>query len=207
MTLQKILGSNPIIPVVTPLSVDSTVKVAEALVAGGINTIEITLRTDCALEAIQAVKDSDIDITLGVGTIINGKTIHILDEIGVDFGVSPGLTNGILQTAKQLDFNILPGVATPSELIKGMSYGFKHFKIFPANAIDSKALLKAFNATFPGIQFCPTGGVSVDSMNDYLQLPNVICVGGSWLASKLDIELGNYSRITENCQSALAALV
>ena len=200
-TLSEILNANPVVPVVTPLSVESTVKVAQALVAGGVNTIEITLRTDCALEAIQAVKDSDIDIVLGVGTIINGKMIHTLNEIGIDFGVSPGLTNGILQTAKQTKFNILPGVATPSELIKGMSYGFKHFKIFPANAIDSKGLLKAFNATFPGIQFCPTGGVSADSFNDYLSLPNVVCVGGSWLVTKDDVLNENYQNITDKCMA------
>lgn len=205
-TLAEILNANPVVPVVTPLSVDSTVKVAEALVAGGINTIEITLRTDCALEAIQAIKDSDIEITLGVGTIINGAMIHTLNEIGVDFGVSPGLTNGILQTAKQTNFNILAGVATASELIKGLSYGFKHFKIFPANAIDSKSLLKAFNATFPGIQFCPTGGVSLDTMNDYLVLPNVVCVGGSWLVTKADIENNDYQNITTKAKAALANL-
>ncbi len=205
-TLAEILNANPVIPVVTPLSVESTLKVAEALVAGGINTIEITLRTDCALEAIQAIKDSDIEITLGVGTIINGAMIHTLNEIGVDFGVSPGLTNGILQTAKQTNFNILAGVATASELIKGLSYGFKHFKIFPANAIDSKSLLKAFNATFPGIQFCPTGGVSLDTMNDYLSLPNVICVGGSWLVTKADIENNDYQNITTKAKAALANL-
>ena len=198
-SIANILDQNNIIPVVTPLSVESTVKVARALVAGGVNTIEITLRTDCALDAIQAVKDSDIDIVLGVGTIINGKMIHTLNEIGVDFGVSPGLTNGILQTAKNTNFNILPGVATPSELIKGMSYGFDRFKIFPANAIDSKGLLKAFNATFPGIRFCPTGGVSRDTMNDYLSLPNVVAVGGSWLVTKDDVEKNDYENITKKC--------
>ena len=200
-TLASILNANPVVPVVTPLSVESTVKVARALVAGGVNTIEITLRTDCALDAIQAVKDSDIDITLGVGTIINGAMIHTLNDIGVDFGVSPGLTNGILQTAKKTNFNLLAGVATPSELIKGMSYGFKYFKIFPANAIDSKGLLKAFNATFPGIKFCPTGGVSGDSFNDYLSLPNVVCVGGSWLVTKDDVENDNYQNITDKCMA------
>ncbi len=200
-TLASILNANPVVPVVTPLSVESTVKVARALVAGGVNTIEITLRTDCALDAIQAVKDSDIDITLGVGTIINGAMIHTLNDIGVDFGVSPGLTNGILQTAKKTNFNLLAGVATPSELIKGMSYGFKYFKIFPANAIDSKGLLKAFNATFPGIKFCPTGGVSADSFNDYLSLPNVVCVGGSWLVTKDDVESDNYQNITDKCMA------
>lgn len=200
-TLASILNANPVVPVVTPLSVESTVKVARALVAGGVNTIEITLRTDCALDAIQAVKDSDIDITLGVGTIINGAMIHTLNDIGVDFGVSPGLTNGILQTAKKTNFNLLAGVATPSELIKGMSYGFKYFKIFPANAIDSKGLLKAFNATFPGIKFCPTGGVSADSFNDYLSLPNVVCVGGSWLVTKDDVENDNYQNITDKCMA------
>ena len=200
-TLASILNANPVVPVVTPLSVESTVKVARALVAGGVNTIEITLRTDCALDAIQAVKDSDIDITLGVGTIINGAMIHTLNDIGVDFGVSPGLTNGILQTAKKTNFNLLAGVATPSELIKGMSYGFKYFKIFPANAIDSKGLLKAFNATFSGIKFCPTGGVSADSFNDYLSLPNVVCVGGSWLVTKDDVENDNYQNITDKCMA------
>lgn len=197
--IADILENNPIIPVVTPLSVDSTVKVAQALVDGGVNVIEITLRTDCALEAIQAVKDSGINIVLGVGTIINGAMIRQLNDMGVDFGVSPGLTNGILQTAKELNFNLLPGIATPSELIKGMSYGFERFKIFPANAIDSKGLLKAFSATFPDIRFCPTGGVSLKNKDEFLSLSNVVAVGGSWLVTKDDVVNEDYQNITNKC--------
>lgn len=200
-TIASILDDNPVIPVVTPLSVESTVKVAHALVNGGINSIEITLRTKCAIDAIKAVKASGIPITLGVGTIIDGNMIRKLKDIGVDFGVSPGLTDDMLRTAKDIEFNLLPGIATPSELIQGLGYGLNCFKLFPANAINSHALLKAFNATFPGIKFCPTGGVNPENIESFLSQPNVAAVGGSWLVTKDDINNKQYKTITEKCRA------
>jgi len=179
--IREILNANPIVPVYTPQSVSETLAAAKNLLTDGINCIEITLRTECALEAIQAVKDSDIDIALGVGTVRDSEMVATLKEIGVDFAVSPGLTSKILSAAVQHNLPLLPGIATPSELLTGIEYGFETFKMFPANAIDSKALLKAFNATYPNVRFCPTGGVNSDNVSSFLNLENVIAVGGSWV--------------------------
>lgn len=183
-TLRDILTTNPIVPVYTPHSVEETVATAKRLVAEGTKCIEITLRTDAAMDAIKAVKaeqENGLDIVLGVGTISNATTVKQLKKIGVDFGVSPGLTKNILKAALKHNFPLLPGIATPSELLTGLEYGFETFKLFPANAINSKALLKAFNATYPHVRFCPTGGVNAENKDEFLAMPNVIAAGGSWV--------------------------
>lgn len=182
-TIRDILSNNPIIPVYTPHNVEDTLNAARKLLMDGIHCIEITLRTECALSAIQALKESDIDICIGVGTIRNASRIKPLKDIGVNFGVSPGQTKNILKASIKHEFPLLPGIATPSELLFGLENGFDTFKLFPANAINAKALLKAFNATFPEVRFCPTGGINQTNMNDYLDMQNVLAVGGSWVFS------------------------
>jgi len=205
MFLQKQdLENLQIVPVVTAYSVEKTVEVTRALVAGGINSVEITLRTDCALDAIKAVQDSDIDVIVGVGTVTTPELVEKVAALNVDFAVSPGITASVLDAARDTQLKLLPGVATTSELMFGMEYGYECFKLFPASVINALGLLKAFNSVFPGVTFCPTGGVSEKNAREHLDRPNVGCVGGSWMIPKNEIDAGNWAKITELSKSAMA---
>lgn len=193
-----------IVPVVTAYSVEKTVETTRALVAGGINSVEITLRTDCALDAIKAVQDADIDVIVGVGTVTTPELVEKVAAMNVDFAVSPGITTKVLDAARDAQLKLLPGVGTTSELMFGMEYGYKCFKLFPASVINALGLLKAFNSVFPDVNFCPTGGISELNAREHLDRPNVGCVGGSWMIPKAEIDAGNWAKITELSQRAMA---
>lgn len=205
MFLQKQdLENLKIVPVVTAYSVEKTLEVTRAIVAGGINSVEITLRTDCALDAIKAVQDSDIDVIVGVGTVTTPALVEKVAAMNVDFAVSPGITAKVLDAARDTQLKLLPGVATTSELMFGMEYGYQCFKLFPASVINALPMLKAFNSVFPGVTFCPTGGVSETNAREHLDRPNVGCVGGSWMIPKAEIDAGNWETITQLSASAMA---
>lgn len=204
--LMETLQDTRLMPVVTAYSVESTLGLAAALVEGGINAIEITLRTDCALDAIREVKASDIDILVGVGTLTSVADVEAVAKIGVDFAISPGVTSSLLQAGKDTGVMLLPGVATASELMLGMEYGLSEFKLFPAGAINGYELLKAFAGPFGNAKFCPTGGISLANLNQYLELPNVFCVGGSWMVPKDAVLDGDWSRISQICRESLAQI-
>ena len=197
-SLEQQLISTKILPVVTPYSVESTVEVAKALKAGGISAVEITLRTPAALEAIVAVKEANIDgMLVGVGTAVSAADITKVADIGVDFVVSPGMTKNIMDAAQETGVKMLPGVSGPSDILLGLEYGLDLFKLFPAGVLGGQKMLKALNGPFPNLKFCPTGGVGPDNIRDYLALPNVICVGGSWMLPS-DLVLNNqWDKITE----------
>ena len=205
MFLQKQdLEKLKIVPVVTAYSVEKTLEMTRAIVAGGINSVEITLRTDCALDAIKAVQDSDIDVIVGVGTVTTPELVEKVAAMNVDFAVSPGITAKVLDAARDTQLKLLPGVGTTSELMYGMEYGYQCFKLFPASVINAMGLLKAFNSVFPGVTFCPTGGVNEKNAREHLDMPNVGCVGGSWMMPKADIDAGNWENITQLSASAMA---
>ena len=197
-SLEQQLISTKILPVVTPYSAESTVEVAKALKAGGISAVEITLRTPAALEAIVAVKEANIDgMLVGVGTAVSAADITKVADIGVDFVVSPGMTKNIMDAAQETGVKMLPGVSGPSDILLGLEYGLDLFKLFPAGVLGGQKMLKALNGPFPNLKFCPTGGVGPDNIRDYLALPNVICVGGSWMLPS-DLVLNNqWDKITE----------
>lgn len=198
------LKSLKVVPVVTPYSVEKTLKMTEAMAKGGINSVEITLRTDCALEAIKAVQKENFGVKVGVGTITNVERVHQVADLGVDFAVSPGITPKVLQAAVERDLKLLPGVSGPSELMLGMEYGFKNFKLFPATVVNGYPMLKALAGPFPEICFCPTGGVSPKNAAEFAALPNVVCVGGSWMIAKADVEEGNWDKIEQLSREAVA---
>lgn len=204
--LMETLQDTRLMPVVTAYSVESTLGLAAALVEGGINAIEITLRTDCALDAIREVKASDIDILVGVGTLTSVADVEAVAKIGVDFAISPGVTTSLLQVGKDTGVKLLPGVATASELMLGLEYGLSEFKLFPAGAINGYELLKAFAGPFGNAKFCPTGGISLANLNQYMELPNVFCVGGSWMVPKDAVLDGDWSRISQICRESLAQI-
>jgi 2-dehydro-3-deoxyphosphogluconate aldolase / (4S)-4-hydroxy-2-oxoglutarate aldolase len=195
-----------ILPVVTAHSVEGTVALARTLVTAGIPAIEITCRTACAIDAIKAVKDADIDILLGVGTVTNTQILEQVANIGVDFVVSPGVTSSLLQSSIDNDLPLLPGVSSASEVILCMDYGLKHMKLFPAVPIGGLQLLKAFSGPFPEVRFCPTGGINISNFQDFLQMPNVFCIGGSWMVPGKQIQNNEWDSITQLCEECVSSL-
>jgi len=201
--LPELLRSIKIVPVLTIESLDDAIPICQALARGGINAAEITLRTPVALEAMTLVKEAMPDFIVGAGTIKTPKDIEALAKIGVAFGVSPGFTKTLSNCAEENELLFLPGVATPSELLTGMETGRTCFKLFPAEAVGGIPLLKSLAAPFEGIVFCPTGGVSPENYQTYLNLPNVVCVGGSWMVSPALIAEKKWDKITQLTKTAL----
>jgi 2-dehydro-3-deoxyphosphogluconate aldolase/(4S)-4-hydroxy-2-oxoglutarate aldolase len=193
--LKEMMTQAEVLPVVTVGSVGAAVDLAMALQEGGIRAIEITLRTDCALEALREVKQAVPDIWVAAGTVTTQAAMNAVAEAGVDFAVSPGLTEDLVREARALELPYLPGVATPSEMLMGAEQGLTEFKLFPAAAVGGAELLQAIAAPLPDFSFCPTGGLDANNFTRYLKLPNVICVGGSWMAPTTLIERGAWKDI------------
>lgn len=179
---------------------DLAMPLVQALMAGGINVVEITLRTPQALDAIEAVAGVS-GLHVGAGTLLSASDVANAKKAGASFGVSPGSTLELIEACKKEKLPFLPGAATPSEVANLKSHGFDIQKFFPAEAAGGIAMLKAIAGPMQNIQFCPTGGVSPDNAFDYLALPNVICVGGSWIASRQLIADKNWKQIEENARA------
>jgi len=174
---------------------------ARTLLDAGIRAIEVTLRSDCALQAIRRIRDLCPDIYLGVGTVKNKQDLQAARDAGAQFAFSPGITERLLETSDVLSFPLVPGVSTISEIMLGMEYDVQHFKLFPASCVNGLSLLKAIQGPFPSLQFCPTGGVNADNMREYLALPNVISVGGSWMVPSEKIQQQDWDGIGQLCES------
>ncbi|MFN5846446.1 MAG: bifunctional 4-hydroxy-2-oxoglutarate aldolase/2-dehydro-3-deoxy-phosphogluconate aldolase [Flavobacteriia bacterium] len=180
--IEDILSRNSIIPVVTIHDFHQIDAVYDQLMKQGIKCIEITLRTDYAWEAIAEFKlKYGCEIKVGVGTVISNEQILKCKDLKVDFMVSPGLTTSLVQNLEHSEIPFIPGVATPSEIIRGMEIGWRFFKFFPANLFGGVDALKAYGSLFKDVKFCPTGGVNETNYKEYLALNNVISVGGSWV--------------------------
>jgi 2-dehydro-3-deoxyphosphogluconate aldolase / (4S)-4-hydroxy-2-oxoglutarate aldolase len=179
--IERILTENPIVPVVTFHSVKEVDDVIEKLLHKEISCIEVTLRTDAALECIAYIKQQYAEITVGMGTVINTQQVKEAMDLKVDFMVSPGLSRNLADAFNQSSIAFVPGVATPSEIINAIDLGFEVLKFFPANLFGGIAALKTYGQVFPKVKFCPTGGISEDTYKNYLELNNVIAVGGSWM--------------------------
>lgn len=201
-SIETILRTAPVIPVLTIRRIEDAVPLAEALVAGGLTVLEITLRSDIATEAIRRVAEAVPDAIAGAGTILDARDLEEARAAGARFAVSPGLTPELAAAASAADMPFLPGVATASEIMRARALGFRYLKFFPAEAMGGRASLGGFAGPFRDVFFCPTGGIREDMLADYLGLPNVLCVGGSWLASETDIEKGAWSAITERARRA-----
>ena len=203
---KDVLNAGPVMPVMVIQNLDDAVPLAEALVAGGIRVLEITLRTPIALDAIRLISRNVKDAIVGAGTIANPAQLQAAEDAGAVFAISPGLTEALLKAAVAGNMALIPGVATLSELMLGMDYGLDHFKFFPAEAAGGIAMLKAIAGPFPQATFCPTGGISPDNYQAYLKLSNVACVGGSWLAPQASVNSKDWPRITELARQAVAAV-
>lgn len=205
-TLESKLKTFRVLPVVTPYTIDGTVELAKALSAGGIGAIEVTLRTEAAVDALIAVKEAGIDIEVGVGTVTTVERVEKVADIGVDFAVSPGVTPKVLQAAQDTGLQLLPGVSGPSELMLGIEYGLDLFKLFPASAVNGEKMLSALAGPFPEVKFCPTGGIGPANVGNYLSLSNVVCVGGSWMVPGDLVKAGDWQAI-ENLSKEAVRLV
>ncbi|MEN3791534.1 2-dehydro-3-deoxy-phosphogluconate aldolase [Fulvimarina sp. MAC3] len=200
--LLPILTGQPVIPVVAVDSVEEGVNLARALAKGGLKAIEVTLRTDAALEAIEAITVDVPEAICGAGTILKPADYANAVKAGAKFIVSPGATVELLDTAKKSEIPFLPGSSTPSELLAMIQEGYGVLKFFPAEQSGGMAYLKSLAPVFQNVKFCPTGGVSLENAPDYLALPNVVCVGGSWVAPKTLIKDGAWDEITRIAQEA-----
>jgi 2-dehydro-3-deoxyphosphogluconate aldolase/(4S)-4-hydroxy-2-oxoglutarate aldolase len=192
---RSILALAPVIPVLTIERLEHAVPLAQALCAGGLCVLEVTLRTPSALAAIEAMRKAVPGAVVGVGTLAKPQDFVDAARAGAQFGVSPGLTAELANAARQAPFPLLPGIMTPSELIAGLGWGFNTFKLFPAQQAGGIGMLKALGAPFPEVLFCPTGGITRASAPEFLALPNVACVGGSWIAPADKVRAGDWAAI------------
>jgi 2-dehydro-3-deoxyphosphogluconate aldolase/(4S)-4-hydroxy-2-oxoglutarate aldolase len=201
MTLDEILGRAPVIPVLIVDDIAHAVPLGRALVAGGLSVLEITLRTPIALQCIERMAGEVEGAVVGAGTVLTGPMRQAVADRGARFCVSPGLIEGETDEGPT---PLLPGIATATELMAGLAAGFTRFKLFPANIAGGVEALKAFSSPFRQAKFCPTGGVNAKNAADYLALPNVVCVGGSWVAPADAVRGGDWGRITALAREAAA---
>lgn len=191
----KIMGLAPVIPVLTVRDVEDGLAQAKALVAGGLYAIEVTLRTPAALKVIEAIKAQVPKAYVGAGTIIEPRQIEEAIAAGARFLVSPGASLKLAEAAGAAPIPFLPGCATPSEAMELRDRGFRALKLFPAEAVGGARLLSSIAAPLPDLVFCPTGGIDLQKAPSYLSLPNVKCVGGSWMMPKAALEAKDYAKV------------
>jgi len=204
LTTRELMALCPVIPVLTIERAEDAVPLARALVAGGLRVLEITLRTAAAIEAIERIAAEVEGAVTGAGTVLNAADWARAEKAGATFIVSPGLTDPLIAVAAQSPLAFLPGVATAGELMRGLDAGLTSFKFFPAETSGGAPALKALHGPFADVRFCPTGGITAKSAPDYLALPNVICVGGGWVAPADAVAAGDWARITELARAAFA---
>ena len=204
MNIREIVGLAPVIPVLTITELEHAAPLARALTAGGLRVLEITLRTPAALAAIEAMRKSVPDAIVGAGTLTRAVDFAAADRAGAQFGVTPGLTPELAAASRGARFPLLPGVMTPTELISARAAGFNVLKLFPAQQAGGVAMLQALGAPFPDVLFCPTGGITRATAAEYLALPNVACVGGSWVAPKAMLAAGDWAGIEALARDAAA---
>jgi 2-dehydro-3-deoxyphosphogluconate aldolase / (4S)-4-hydroxy-2-oxoglutarate aldolase len=204
--LDQLIRAAPIIPVITIDRVEHAAPLARALVAGGLRLLEITLRTSAAVPAASAIAAQVPDAVVGIGTVLTPKDLDQAEKLGAQFALGPGATPELLAAASKSRLLFMPGIATASELMLALSYGFDMVKFFPAVPAGGQAALRAFAGPFPDARFCPTGGIGEKDAKDWMALPNVVCVGGSWITPAADMRAGNWDAITERARRSLAAL-
>ena len=207
MNIRDVMRASPVMPVIVLDRVSDAVPLARALVAGGICVLEVTLRTAAALESVRVIRAEVPEALVGVGTITTPAELDAAQAAGAVFGVSPGASLSLLRAIAASGLPFLPGVMTPSEVIAARDAGFEAMKLFPAAQAGGIGMLKALAGPFPGLVFCPTGGIDASTAPAFLALPNVLCVGGSWLAPKALVEAGDWAAIEHIARGAAALRV
>lgn len=203
---EHLLRNAGILPVVTVDSVEQAKRLADALLAGGLRGIELTLRTPAALDALAALKRELPDIVIGAGTVLTRRQIEQSIDAGADFLVTPGTPPALADALAEAPIAVVPGGATPTEFLALMTRGFRVCKLFPAAAVGGIAMLKSLAGPLAGLLFCPTGGIGENDAAEYLAQPNVLCIGGSWMVPKDWLAAGDYDKVREASAKA-AALV
>lgn len=207
MNMLELMRLAPVIPVIVIDDVKHAVPMAKALVEGGIRVLEVTLRTPAALDAVRAIAREVKDAIVGVGTVIDVGQFDSAHEAGARFAVSPGLTLNLARAAKNFGTPLLPGTMTPTDIISAMEFGYRELKLFPAQQAGGIAMLKALYGPFGDLTFCPTGGITAESAPQFLALPNVACVGGSWLTPKELLQKEDWEGIHKLACAAMALRV
>ncbi|PKO55638.1 MAG: keto-deoxy-phosphogluconate aldolase [Betaproteobacteria bacterium HGW-Betaproteobacteria-21] len=202
MMLDGILGLGPVMPVLVIENVADAVPLARALVDNGIRVLEVTLRTPNALAAIACLAEAVPEAVVGAGTVVSPEQLAAVERAGARFAVSPGLTPRLIAAARDTALPLLPGVMTASEAMAAAENGFTRLKLFPAQQAGGVGMLKALYGPLPELRFCPTGGVTVDNACEFLALPNVMCVGGSWLAPDALMRSGDWAEIGRRARAA-----
>ncbi len=206
MTAKEVMQISPIVPVIALDHMDDALPLAEALLEGGISIMEITLRTDAGLGAIEAISKALPQMHVGAGTVLNSSDFENAVAHGAQFVFSPGISEDLMETSKALNVALIPGVATASEVMLAKNNGFEYCKLFPATLAGGIEILKAYSGPFPSMRFCPTGGVNLDNISDFLSLDNVLCAGGSWIVPKEMIKEKNFKQITNLCIEAMQTI-
>lgn len=189
--------ARPVMPVLVIEDLGLAVDLAHALHAGGIEVLEVTLRTAMALDAVAAIRKALPDLLVGTGTVIHAEQFQEARDAGAQFAVSPGFTTRLASAAEDSGLPYLPGVMTPSEVLQALECGYRSLKLFPANGATSVKMLKSFKGPFTGTRFCPTGGITPDNLLSFLRLPNVACVGGTWIAPANLVKARAWDQITQ----------
>ncbi|WXL24457.1 bifunctional 4-hydroxy-2-oxoglutarate aldolase/2-dehydro-3-deoxy-phosphogluconate aldolase [Ectopseudomonas mendocina] len=203
LTMDAVLRqARPVLPVLVIEDVSLAVDLAAALQAGGISVLEVTLRTPVALDALQAMRKALPDLLIGAGTLIHVEQFEEAKDAGAQFAVSPGFTERLATAADASGLPYLPGAMTPSEVLMALEHGYRSLKLFPADGASSIKMLKSFKGPFTGIRFCPTGGVNPDNLLNFLHLPNVACVGGTWIAPSNLVRARAWDQITQLAKEA-----
>jgi len=206
LTPEQLFAMGPVVPVLVIENVEDALPIAQALIDAGIKVLEVTLRTPAAIDVIRTIADNIPEAVVGAGTVTNRELLQQSADAGAKFAISPGLTKDLLQAGNEGDIALVPGISSISELMDGIDYGYDHFKFFPAEASGGVKAIKSIGGPFPDIRFCPTGGINLDNINNYLSLSSVVCCGGSWLVSDDIIKNKEWSKITELAKEALAAV-
>lgn len=193
--IDDICKNVPVIPILSLNNLVDTIGVGKALINGGLNVLEVTLRTDYGLQAIRELKSAIPNVIIGAGTVATSAQFESAVEAGADFILSPGHTMELLKLASESDIPTIPGISTPSEAMLAMEFGFNRLKFFPAEALGGVNFLRSLNGPFPQLKFCPTGGITINNVSQYLSLSNVFCVGGTWLTPNKLIELKKWKDI------------
>ncbi len=204
MNVLEVMRVGPVMPVIIIEDLAHAIPLARALFTGGVRVLEVTLRTPVALAAIRAMADEVPEVMVGVGTLTRAEECAKARAAGARFGVSPGLTPALVQATRDNGLPLLPGVMTPSEVMAARAAGFRELKLFPAQPAGGIDMLKALAGPFSDVIFCPTGGITAKTAPDYLALPNVGCVGGSWLTPKTALAAGDWAAITALARQATA---
>ncbi|WP_394000408.1 bifunctional 4-hydroxy-2-oxoglutarate aldolase/2-dehydro-3-deoxy-phosphogluconate aldolase [Luteimonas sp. WGS1318] len=197
-----LLRNAGVLPVITVHTLDEARAIADALLEGGLNTLELTLRTPVAIDALAMLKRERPDIVIGAGTILNAENIRASTDAGADFLVTPGTPAALADALVDASIPAVPGAATPTEFMALRERGFRNCKLFPASAVGGLAMLKGLAGPLHDMRFCPTGGISESNAAEFLAQPNVLCIGGSWMLDKAWIAAGDWARVRETAARA-----